>query len=990
MRSFSANRQRSRGGGGRGDEDEVRLALHRLLDKLHASQPFYKEEDVAVIPFPSEGSSPSHSPSRAEELFSTCGSADRERGLGDDGSHAASSVAGQKPPAASSTVAEAAGQGTAVDLDSPLSAPLFLTAVNLFEAKLILRNRRVAVDAVKLLRQGYALVWHDTQYIGAAGAGVKRATPAAPPEASPTTSPTRRSTSPPLGVRVGRALFQPSVSPCPTFQPDPDLVKKLDECVQVLLVYANNSSVLAQFIASSQPTLRLFIFICIAARQVEERGEVGPSSSSSSSCTATSSSTGVPHRRDVDAELARLSAVWANCGVAGRLVDLLRECYLIEFLLDAALPPAVCSARYDGLVNTLYDRKQRIILDMVASRQGFAAMMQVIPLRSLAGVVAMSAYSDVKLRARLLDKMAAEGVMDRLFDAVSTAFEEVLKELLRPVGASTSVPAAAVARKRGRPRGSGVLQSLSPPRPPTSQPAQARSPIRNEEIRAFGLPSPEPASAATGTDHHSRRVSRQSQSVEGSVGGGGAMASPGVDVAGGSAVERLGLCIDVLLLLTCPNLRPAAEAEEMLRHPKTAASAVVRSTVWASHEAALQGIITRLLWLAMVPPTHRSITYMLRALQEQAMECVLQVGSYSGCLYAMVVQSLDVLLETSRPGRQRSGSSTSLSPSRDKPSPPPECAEKMQYDARGVLPLLVKLLTFTTHAQANSESIQRWFQWLTEHMVPHAFEVPTLTNGRRSSSAWGRQRKLSKGGSIGAGPPAVTPVLARDLRRDEVIGLSSYFRFACRVVQETRWRDGAEAFFAKVALLAYHVVLANSRRCNMYFGQASACYDAVAPLLQPVSGRLPGEPLSRTEGEGNEADTEDTMKTPSKASRSPQAVGTPPSSSTGRKRRQRSTSGPSEGAGGGGEEAAEDLALQTFIPSPSRSPMFYEAYSPSSEADNGTSGDRSPPARRRLSTGSLVDDVSPESVTRSWRDRLSLRVFLSMLGGGSASDDTSG
>ncbi|KAK7198419.1 hypothetical protein NESM_000801600 [Novymonas esmeraldas] len=862
QRTVSRSRARSQASIFNAEEDDLRVGLQRLLDKLRQHQPLFTEEDVTAISFPPEGSSsvggsphssappsPRHSPSRVDNEDATM--EDVVKGGGSllpmtrGGRAPTASPAGtSSPPSPSSGV---------IDLDAPLSPPLFLTAVNIFDAKQLAKSRRVATDALRLVRQAYALIWRDPGYLAtmmngepcaAPGSGRCRPAPPPPPSASRSKS-----------SSCFQSLFA-TAAPAPTQRPDRRLALQLDECVRALLVYANASVYLCQSVSTNPRTLLLLAFIACAARQLEE-AEGGSEQCGDGPGTVADIIVG---DRNLRAEMGKLEGVWRSCGIEGRVADYLRECYLTEFLLDAALPPAVCSARYDGLQMAVYEKKQRITSDVVASRTGFAHMMRVAPLRGLCGLANMSAFGNPRLRARLLDRMATEGVVERLAAEMAGAMEDIL------------VPAAAAG---------------SPTHSPLKRPRQ--SPVRT------GSP-PHQRSRAGATSPVSRRGSaeRAASADRERRAGAVARASTGLERLVDSEptpVERIGQCVDILMLLTCPNLRPPDGTEESpSRSSTSSASAAVRSTTWASRDGALHEISLYLLAICFLSKTHARYAE-LSSLQLYAADCVLQWAAYSGAFYAMVVRAMDTLLDlvesiAAAPPPPSATRRSSLSPRRtscsrntspQKTTAKETAEEDRQAEARGrrlllqllpgdeagLLPLLTNLLQYTIHAQANAKSVRRWFRFLADGLLPDVFEAPQLTNGRRSSAAWGRaaqqqqqqehqpQRSQQEARSPvrgrGSSPPpgvraavrspggaddaADVPVLARDLTRSEVVAAAPYFCFARRVAEETSWRDGVQPLFGKVVLLAVHVIVSQGHRCNLLFGQACACYDTVAPLL---------------------------------------------------------------------------------------------------------------------------------------------------------------
>ncbi|KAG5496375.1 hypothetical protein JKF63_02677 [Porcisia hertigi] len=857
QRTALRSRARSQSSISAAEEDDLRVGLQRFLDKLRQHQPFFTEDDVTVIPFPPEGSSsscasgssthsstptsPRQSPSRG----------DNDAAMGESLKNISSSqpppkgrkVRGASPTTTGSPMSTSA---SIIDLDVPLSAPLFLTAVNIFDAKLLTKSKRVSTDALKLLRQAYALVWRDPDYLATLMNGDPCLSGARGSNASTTgTGSSTRCRHAPLASShknahlTCHALFSAS-APAPTQRPDLQLALQLDECIRTLLVYANASVNLCQSVSTNLRTLLLLAFVACAARRLEADEDLvyggGPGSAADI----------VVGDRNLYDEMEKLESLWRSCGIEGRVAGYLRECYLMEFLLDAALPPAVCSARYDGLQMSVYEKKQRIITDVVASRTGFAHMMRVAPLRGLCGLASMSAFGSPKLRARLLDKMAAEGVVERLAAEMAAAIEAIVAP-----DDITKTPTRSLTK---RPRQDAVRGG---------SPQQQRS--RTSSSRAVGGRGSIETVSPAGKGLSARSTARASTALERLLN-----SEP-------TPVESIGQCVDILMLLTCPNLQPPDSGEESpSRSSTSSASAVVRSTTWASCDAALHEISLYLLAICFLSKSHARYAE-LSALQLYAADCVLQWAAYSGTFYAKVVHAMDVLLDMMdsmsttaiagsarmSPLSQRASRSRTRSPQQDERKDTPEEAHRdgsergrrvlqqlLPGDETGLLPLLANLLQYTIHAQANAKSIRRWFRFLADRLLPEVFEAPQLTNGRRSSAAWGRQQQQGKQqrsqagsrasslpGARGNGSTAVadgashTPVLARDLTRSEVVAAAPYFCFARRAVEETIWRDGTQPLFEKVVLLSRHVITTQGHRCNLLFGQACACYDVVAPLL---------------------------------------------------------------------------------------------------------------------------------------------------------------
>ncbi|KAF8301604.1 hypothetical protein TcYC6_0050340 [Trypanosoma cruzi] len=822
-----------------GDDCYLFSALRRLHAKLLAAQPEFTEEDVIIIAYPSPGGSPTHSPSTSpRDRDADCEQDDSSWNAGGEKSSKSSTPkrgtgngnVALTPPGQGSTSSKVTAIGTGKELTSRD----FLALVRNFDEKALLRNRKAASDALNLLSDAYALTWRDKRYFTSAtlmtSVGSSRLMAASARELG------GRGNSSVLST-VRRPLFAPLSSfRAPTHKPPQNLVLLMGKCVESLLVYANESLSLRTMISSNVTLLRLLCFVCGESRKLE------------------SSSFGSGWR-DIDEELNELVSHWQLFSVSLPLLVALQECYLLEFLLDAALPPTVCSSKYDGIALVLHEKKRRLMTEMMSSRTGFGSMTRGLPLISLAAIVSMSIFAEPKLRARVLDRMTGEGLLQTIRDELESTVNN-FKRLLTGESDGQSPRAASCSPSK---RSGGFFSFFQP---------KAKR-VRREEKMLTGMQD--------------------------------------------SPLRRLGSCLEILQNLTAPNL--AQEAA-----PATTMKGVVRATAWASQIEDVREICTSLLNLSSIMAGSDTPFSFLRPLQEQVMECVRQIASYSAVLYGVVVETVDSAL--SEYARERTNGQ------RDSTAP--------------LLPLLVELLCLKQHAEANGECVGRWFTCLTECLVPQAFDVPVLTcnrAGNRYSWSKGVRRKSSNSRRD-------APVLARNLRREEIISLSPYFRFASRLILETKWRDGAEPFLARIALLAYNVLLTQARRPNLIFGQASACYDAVAPLLETPNGVLPG---------GSSSGTRELCGSPTRRSGK-----TPDSSSSPGRKRCRSVSG---GATNTGDEV--------FVPSPSQSPLFLEAYSSFSEAEKG-----------RDSDGVSRGEGSPSCALTapSWRQRLSLSAFLGLFG----------
>ncbi|KAG8346578.1 hypothetical protein ERJ75_001649700 [Trypanosoma vivax] len=812
-------------------------ALVQFHTRLLASQPEFVEEDVGLVDYPSIIGSPLQplhlSPC---EFESSQNDNDAEvsgspGGRGTSSSHGSTSI--------SRGLAVIPPQATAIDLDKPMTCHQFFTIVQGFDAKALLRSRKAAADALKLINHGYALTWRDKEHFQKAKLYGRSAC--------------LRSLSQPVRA-VGRRSCKAAHPDTEHFrlaalpsrhQPEERYVKLMDNCVKSLLVYANESSSLRSMVTSNTTLLKLLCFICGEARKLDVVSKDA-------------------RWRQLDAELSEFTSHWQTFSVTKPLLEALQECYLVEFLLDAALPPTVCSAKYDGITRALSQKKERLMMDIFSSKTGLATVTQELPLRMFAALIAMSSFAEPRSRVRVLNRLAGDGLMHILHENICSAVTE------------------------------GSLQST---------PASLTSCMNSE------LPSPSSNCSLSKRCGKIRiEVGRSQLSNEGTP----------FSAQWGSAIHRMGYCLDILQSLTSPDL-------EQEPGPTGSQKAVARASTWASRIDDVRDI-TRCL-LSFSSRTQQGGFPSLSMLKEQALLCVCQIASYSAITYGVVVEIVDEVLHRccwGGPGEK-------------------------EYSAAPLLSLVVELLRQSQHAEANVKCMGRWFAWLAESLVPQAFDVPVLTRtlegGINVMVSPMKKRKRSTASKFRMS------VLARDLRRDEMAVLSPYFHFASRVVSETSWRHGVKPFFAKIALLADNVLVTQARRPNLIFGQASVCYNTVTPLLGMPLVQSPYESIFSSRGSDEvsvgvcQSGSSDRLSIP--------FVPSPP---TERKRHRTETQTP----------MSPSPSRDMFIPSPSRSPVPLDA-----------SASLTPECVRNEESSDLP---TQEANTASpWRRRLSFSALLSAI-----------
>ncbi|CCW68396.1 unnamed protein product [Phytomonas sp. Hart1] len=857
----------------RAESDELEVALQCLCAKLKASQPIFTEEDVTFIPFLNDScSSSTQPPSNLWGLPNICEVEDFTTGQfdlnkngemcslpSDEAKRSATKLSSSSHLGSISCRSIETPLNGTINLDNPLSIGLFLASVNMFEPKLITKSRKVALDAVKLVKQGYALVYRDPHFVFHSQSKCEAHSLVSDAIAVMPSGESIIQKSKPL-ARTS-CVVNTMGYPKPSYKPDPALILYLDQSIQALLVYCNDSTTLSQFISSNQSILGLFAFVCSMSRRAEE-GVVNGAED-------------VPGARDVNAELEELKSHWSSCGLVGRVVNYLQECYLIEFLLDDALPPAVCSSRYEGLTDALCDKKRKITLNILLNCHKLSSMVHMSPLKGLVGIIKMFAFTGVRQQARFLDRITAEGLMERLLKEL----KDVWLDLFPPLGSVHNIECLYVCSQT------------------VSNSTFDNTSIHNQIDGNSSSSKRKVSTPPITSDFQTRNNLNYTSKV----------------------VECLGYCADILLIITNLNLRSALETDEMMKTPRTASTAVVRSTLWASQDATLHEMVAILLRIACFNFHNQQNSISL--LRSYIMDCVLQIAVHSDPLYNMVVDAINALFEDFQLNEAGWGpqnlSSHPILTMNWTTAPEPttiNAVNGLKYlkNFTPLLSLLVGLLAQTNHAQVHAVSIRRWFWYLSTNLLPDAFEVPSLISGRKSTVAWGRQlmkrsQPVTKNLMTKNVLPWTAVMLARNLRRDEMISLLPYFTFACRVIRETIWRDDSEVFFAKIISLSYHVMMVNARQCNLCFGQAFSCYKLMSIILsEREMGFTKDTKLEGINSIINNTPVKESPPTPKNT----------PNESSDVKKRSRSVA------------AVEDESLQLFIPSPKHGSTSYETSSP--------------------------------------------------------------
>ena len=358
------------------DEDELIACLLAVHRRLVENEPKFEDEDVV-------------SPQLVPTHFSPLRSKEEDDGVvfpnADGGGFAGNGAGAEMSPATKRPA----------DL---VPGPLSLTAqMNLFDPRQIIKSRKAAAELIKLVRRLHLTrpePNHQPQ----------------PAAISATAGPSRQLncfTPPPANHGASSAPSSPAMARVGMVDDDsvrasvlnhPRYVYLLDQIVQSLAVYCNESIHLQQAVAE-RGNVQMLCSIGLAGRMLENRGLM-------------------PQGRSLD-EVARLGKWLEEHGVPPPLRDNITDTFALELLIDACLPPAVCSSRFDGLLSLLCDRKSKLIVEICASRTFLPTLMKGVHMGSVANLMSMGLHALPKTRAKLYDKMVVEGALRQLKDKIA-------------------------------------------------------------------------------------------------------------------------------------------------------------------------------------------------------------------------------------------------------------------------------------------------------------------------------------------------------------------------------------------------------------------------------------------------------------------------------------------------------------------------------------------------------------------------------------------
>lgn len=826
------------------------FALEILLRKLKQSQPSYLDEDV-VNP-------------HAELNTSSSGASAVELQL----QHQLAGALSGHPRTDDSHVEKRGspnqrngGDFGAIGSTNGKEVKNIMEVAELLDVAQLGRSRRCLMDLLKLLQRVIAFTLSTS---GASHAASVR--PGAAASASSGLSPhtsTRHSgeivtvISPP---RKGSASLQHSGSDAPhptTSAPSFTLsplrrrcVALLDEVIQSVLVHANESEPLRSAVRYDRELVAGMCAVCLLARQLELRTTASsekadfhsPSISTGKASRNSGSDNGrrlraarpVEPLRDV-AEIRDLQDWLQKQHVGAALSKSIADVFALEMLLDSALPPAVCSSRFDGMTALIWECKASLIGEVLSAR-GFlnAWMKKATPFHMLRMAI-MGLYAPTRSRAKLYDKMVSEGLLNSLEERIQTAvssckewqpsteepchqvelnmIHDCLDVLLCITAPATSVDDAAAAAQAA------------------SSPPQSRDNERdvNEEggtLLALDAPQPRGSSKGATTLGANRGVSWSTHI--------GSLRRIAKDLASITNIAAVVPCnyrraptsaLPSRQSSSHSSLKSLDEEKSMDSFSRTNLSrqnsihkhmATSATSHNVEHSQQRAPSLTRPMWFTTT-------------LADKICECLFQIARGSPyLLHMMIADVLDPLFDSM------------------------SC-----HAAAMLLPLVLNVVdaihksgaTSTTSAEDSSriDMIADWFSTaLSVDFVPWLFEhrrqqwtlgriISSLGSSLTSSSSSSSSKAVACSDQL----PVVGHVgITRHLRRDEEPIVVRFLEFGKRLVRDTAWREGTTGFLQKVLVIAKSIWTQQAQRPihrrTMIAGLAVECIHIISPLVNPL------------------------------------------------------------------------------------------------------------------------------------------------------------
>ena len=116
-------------------------------------------------------------------------------------------------------------------------------------------------------------------------------------------------------------------------------------------------------------------------------------------------------------EISILEAYLADNNVPAVLAEELCQCYALEMLVDAGMPPAVCSSRYEGVATILWERRGRLVGTIIASKSVLTLLLKAMSVQQLAFLMRLGLCVEPRGRARFYDRLVSEGGLGLLLRA---------------------------------------------------------------------------------------------------------------------------------------------------------------------------------------------------------------------------------------------------------------------------------------------------------------------------------------------------------------------------------------------------------------------------------------------------------------------------------------------------------------------------------------------------------------------------------------------
>jgi hypothetical protein len=186
------------------------------------------------------------------------------------------------------------------------------------------------------------------------------------------------------------------------------------EAVQALLVHCNTSPQLTT-VVSQQNYAALLLDVTDAYVNVSREPVTALVAQQAARLVEQSNLAADPQKaRRWRSELDSVKTMLSVKPFTSAQVSTLLSAYCLEFLVDAAMPPAVCSSKFEALQAAAWARKADFIANVADTRQFTAIFLKMLPVQCVLNLVVFALHGEPKIRIRFYDRLVSDGMLSVL------------------------------------------------------------------------------------------------------------------------------------------------------------------------------------------------------------------------------------------------------------------------------------------------------------------------------------------------------------------------------------------------------------------------------------------------------------------------------------------------------------------------------------------------------------------------------------------------